>query len=66
MIGEEALKMSLLNSLHCQNLKLNTYQGKKKDHIEKEIVTQGSAEKQPRIIQQPHWILHLEQSEVFK
>lgn len=29
-------------------------------------MTQGSSEKHPRIIQQPHWILHLEQSEVFK
>jgi len=29
-------------------------------------VTQGSSEKQPRIIQQPHWISQLEQSEVFK
>lgn len=68
MIDEEALKMSRLNSLHYGNLKLNTYpdQKKKKNHIQNEIVTLGSSEKQPRIIQQPHWILHSEESEVSK
>lgn len=33
MIDEEALKMSLLNSLHYWNLKLNTDQGKKKSYL---------------------------------
>lgn len=50
MIDEEALKMSRLNSLHYGNLKLNTYP-EKKNHIQNEIVTRGSSEKQPRIIQ---------------